>query len=74
MWLRGTLMTKETINFSCPLCELTGNYKEWVIASLKDEGEAVLFLHNALQEYKKDKDFEALKLAIRYAAEAHTDD
>src|SRR3990167_2881551 len=57
-------MTKHKIR------QLTGNYDEWLIHSLKDKKEAATYLQVSLEEYQKDGDLEAFLLALRYVAEA----
>jgi len=61
--LRSVAMTKRTLQ------KVTGNYKEWLINSLRDKKEAVTYLQVALKEYKKDKDIKALLLALSHFLE-----
>jgi probable addiction module antidote protein len=49
---------------------LTGSYEEWLLESLHDKEQAVVFLQVAFEEFQKDSDVEALLLALRYVAEA----
>src|SRR3990167_1456737 len=57
-------MTKRKIK------QVTGNYEEWLIHSLKNKKEAAIYLQVALEEYQKDGDLEAFLLALRHVAEA----
>ena len=41
----------------------TGNYDEWLIEQLKDPEEALSYLEAALEEYREDNDFTALRYA-----------
>ncbi|MEO8400695.1 MAG: addiction module antidote protein [Gammaproteobacteria bacterium] len=50
--------------------QLTGNYEEWLIESLKNKKEAATYLQVALEEYQNDGDLEAFMLALRHVAEA----
>lgn len=50
--------------------QLTGDYDEWLIQSLKNKKEAASYLQVALEEYQKDGDLEAFLLALRHVAEA----
>jgi probable addiction module antidote protein len=57
-------MTKRKIR------QVTGDYEEWLIDSLKNKKEAASYLQVALKEYQKDGDLEAFLLALRHVAEA----
>jgi probable addiction module antidote protein len=57
-------MTKRKIR------QITGDYEEWLIDSLKNKKEAAIYLQVALQEYQKDGNLEAFLLALRHVAEA----
>src|SRR3990167_3740845 len=57
-------MTKRKIR------QMTGDYHEWLIDSLKNKKEAAAYLQTALDEYQKDGDLEAFLLALRHVAEA----
>lgn len=57
-------MTKRKIR------QITGDYKEWLIHSLKNKKEAAAYLQVALEEYQKDGDLEAFLLALRHVTEA----
>jgi probable addiction module antidote protein len=50
--------------------QVTGNYEEWLIHSLKNKKEAAAYLQVALEEYQKDGDLEAFLLSLRHVAEA----
>lgn len=50
--------------------KMTGDYKQWLIQSLRDKEEAALYLQAALEEYQKEGHAEALLLAMRNVAEA----
>lgn len=50
--------------------QITGNYDEWFIQSLKSKKEAAAYLQVALEEYQNDGDLEAFLLALRHVAEA----
>lgn len=50
--------------------QITGNYEEWLIHSLKNKKEAAAYLQVALKEYQKDGDLEAFLLALRHVADA----
>src|SRR5437868_9154463 len=49
---------------------ITGDYEEWLLHSLKDKKEAAAYLQVALDEYQKDGDLEAFLLALRHVADA----
>lgn len=48
----------------------TGDYKEWLINSLKNKKEAAVYLQVALEEYQSDGDLDAFLMALRHVAEA----
>lgn len=48
----------------------TTGYEDWLIDSLKDKKEAVLFLETTLEEFQKDGDLKALLLSIEHVVEA----
>jgi len=45
-------------------------FREYLIEKLKDQEEAISYLNTALEEYEKDKNTNALLLALRTVAEA----
>jgi hypothetical protein len=57
-------MTKHRIK------KLTGDYQKWLINSLKDKKEAVVYLQTALDEYQIDQNIEALLLALHHVTKA----
>ena len=57
-------MTKRKIR------QITGDYHEWLIRSLKNKKEATTYLQVALDEYQNDGDLEAFLLALRNVTEA----
>ena len=57
-------MTKQRIR------QITDNYDEWLITSLKKKKEAVVYLQVALEEYQNDGNLAAFLLALRHVAEA----
>lgn len=50
--------------------QITGDYEEWLINSLKDKKEAAAYLQVALDEYQQDGELEPFLLALRHVAEA----
>jgi len=57
-------MTKRKIR------QVTGDYQEWLINSLKNKKEAAAYLQVALESYQNDDDLEAFLMALRHVAEA----
>lgn len=57
-------MTKRKIR------QVTGNFEDWSIHSLKNKKEAAAYLQVALEEYQKDSNLEAFLLALRHVTEA----
>src|SRR5262245_35868675 len=64
MTLRSKNMAKHKIQ------EITSNYEEWLINSLKSKKEAAAYLQAALDEHQSDSNTEALLLALRHVTEA----
>jgi|SRR5688572_1495794 probable addiction module antidote protein len=54
----------------CKVRKNTGDYKKWLIHSLKNKKEATTYLQVAIEEFQKDNDLESFLLALRYVAEA----
>jgi len=50
--------------------DLSSDFREYLINSLKDPQEALGYLEVALEEYEKDNNLEAFLLSIRSVAEA----
>lgn len=57
-------MTKHKIK------QLTGDYEEWLVHSLKNKKEAAAYLQVALEEYQKDNNLAAFLMALRHVTEA----
>ena len=47
------------------------NYDDFVVEQLKDFDDAVLYLKVAIEEYEKDKNKEAMLIAIDHVVKAH---
>lgn len=50
--------------------EITGDYREHLVSSLKNKKSALTYLQVALEEYQKDDDREAFMLSLRHVAMA----
>jgi len=48
----------------------TLDYETWIVDSLKNKKEAMLYLKVSLEEYQKDGDVKSFLLAIRHVVEA----
>ena len=49
---------------------ITGNYQDWLIASLKDKEKAAIYLQSALDDYQINHDKKAFLLALKDVSEA----
>lgn len=52
------------------ILEITDSYEEWLIESLRNKDEAIIYIKVAIEEYQKDKDMKSLLLALTHFIKA----